>query len=239
MADLYVNEVFRSFQGEGLSAGMPCIFLRLAGCNLHCTWCDTPYTWNFGHGHHKRHGLPMFRQQNEVHRHTVEHVGQLIGSPVNKRLVITGGEPLLQQKALIELSERLQYLTDVEIETAGTIAPLPRLTSFATRFNVSPKLASSGNNIRSHRYRPDVLEAFEATGKAVFKFVIADPMEDEQEIKEIINECSLRTVLVMPEGSTRFRQLAEMDRVWEMAQRRGWIFTPRLHILAYGDRRGV
>jgi organic radical activating enzyme len=123
----------------------------------------------------------------------------------------------------------------VEVETAGTIAP--ELDGLVDRWNVSPKLASSGNP-RERRYKPDVLRAFEATGRAAFKFVVGAPSELD-EVQDIVDECGLTSVLVMPEGVDAPTVLARMQELAGPVLARGWDLTPRLHILLWGDRRGV
>ena len=87
-------EIFYSLQGEGASIGVPTVFLRLATCNLTCTWCDTRYTWDWqGYDYDKEvMSLPV----EDVEKRVLE-----FGCP---RLVITGGEPMMQQKALASLA---------------------------------------------------------------------------------------------------------------------------------------
>src|SRR6185503_1731335 len=113
--DLKVSEIFASIQGEGPSAGAPSVFLRLAQCNLHCAWCDTKYTWDW----------TTYRFEDEVRTESVSAVAVRLRAHSEQRLVVTGGEPLLQEEALFELfrllDERARYV--VEIETNGTIAP--------------------------------------------------------------------------------------------------------------------
>jgi len=103
---MFITEIFKSIQGEGTRAGRPCIFVRLTGCNLRCTWCDTTYAF---HG-----GQKMSVEQ------VVERVEALRGSAVGGPLVeLTGGEPLLQQD-IYPLAERLLAAGFVVlIETSG------------------------------------------------------------------------------------------------------------------------
>lgn len=226
-AELVVSEVFGpTFQGEGPSLGRRCAFVRLGRCDLACTWCDTPYTWDW-----ERHDPAV-----ELERMTVAAVVEEVAAMGVDRLVVTGGEPLLQQRALEVL---LRACADrgwaVEIETAGHHRPGfdPVLVE---RFNVSPKLAHSGNPAH-RRYRPDVLRAFEATGRAAFKFVVRDAA-DLDEVSEVVDECGLTDVWVMPEGTSAHAVLEGMAALAEPVLARGWNLTTRAHILVWGDRRG-
>lgn len=234
-----VNEIFTSFQGEGLSAGMPCAFLRLAGCNLHCSWCDTWYAWNFSDDEPTRWGLPTAKKKDECNSWTVEETARKLSKLGTDRLVVTGGEPLMQQPAIVELIGNLltSLYRGIEVETNGTLAPTEDLVKLVSQFNVSPKLISSGN-VQKIAYRPEVLKIFEATGKANFKFVVATE-DDVKEVERIVRDCDLTTVLLMAKGSTRETQEALTPDVKAWVKARGWIFSPRLHVLKYGDKRGV
>ena len=226
---LVVSEVFGpTWQGEGPSLGRRAGFVRLGRCNLACSFCDTPYTWRW-----TDHDPAV-----ELRTAAVDDVlTELLVMDV-PLVVITGGEPLLQQSHLPPL---LRPLVDrgieVEVETAGTLAPSAELLELVTRFNVSPKLANSGNDL-DHRLKPDVLQAFQASGRAAFKFVAVDDA-DLDEIQGIVDDNALTDVWVMPEGTdaetivTRSRAL--IDPVLE----RGWNLTTRLHVLLWGNRRGV
>lgn len=104
MADtLVVNEIFRSIQGEGTRAGLPCVFVRLTGCNLRCSWCDTAYAFTEG----ERMTL------DEV----VERVTQLGGDLVE----LTGGEPLLQPVSLPLMTRLADLGHTVLLETGGSL----------------------------------------------------------------------------------------------------------------------
>lgn len=215
-------------QGEGPSLGRRAGFVRLGRCNLACTWCDTPYTWRWS-DHDPRVELSV-RSVDEV-------VAQVEAMRV-PLVVITGGEPLLQQRALASLLERLRSSGhEIEVETAGTIPPAPEVVGLVDRFNVSPKLANSGNPVE-RRYRPDVLRAFRATGTSAFKFVAAGP-DDLDEVERIVRECGLANVWIMPEGITPADVIDRGRLLAEPVARRGWNLTTRLHILLWGDRRGV
>jgi len=159
MTNLRVNEIFGpTFQGEGRSMGMPCHFLRLAGCNLHCSWCDTWYTWNFGKGDGEtRFGSPTVKMADESHQMSVEEVADKLKDCQN--LVISGGEPMLQQQALMALIPLLTHVKHIEIETNGTVPLIGGLKHCIEQINCSPKLASSGNT--AIRYQPQVLKQYQ------------------------------------------------------------------------------
>src|SRR5947208_3253141 len=114
---LRISEIFESIQGEGASAGTPSIFVRLATCNLRCTWCDTRYTWDWAAYHY----------DEEVRRIDVQSIILRLAASTASNVVITGGEPLLQQPALVELVSALPPERHVEVETNGTLSPVPEL----------------------------------------------------------------------------------------------------------------
>jgi 7-carboxy-7-deazaguanine synthase len=137
-------EIFASLQGEGPSMGRPVAFVRLSRCNLACVWCDTAYTWHFtGDNRPHRDGSTFERRANQVALTPAETAARIAALGQN-RLVITGGEPLLQAGGLAEMLEHLPDIS-VEIETNGTVAAPPRLDIRVDQYNVSPKLAHSGN----------------------------------------------------------------------------------------------
>ncbi|MBF8187819.1 7-carboxy-7-deazaguanine synthase QueE [Nonomuraea sp. K274] len=216
-----------TLQGEGPSIGQPALFIRLSRCNLSCTWCDTPYTWDTA-----RFDL---RQQSE--RVLVTNlVSWALDHPVTL-IVVTGGEPLLQQRHLAALAEPLlQAGRRMEIETNGTVAPDPALLMDGLRFNVSPKLANSGLPANL-RIKAAVLETLSAAGQAVFKFVARD-MADLDEIAELAERFAMKQVWVMPEGVTTERVLGHAQLLAEAVISRGWSLSLRLHVLLWGDERG-
>lgn len=229
-AALVVSEVFGpTFQGEGPSLGRTAAFVRLGRCNLACTWCDTPYTWDWSR-HDPAAELQELSPDDVLAR--IDSMGPVV------LLVVTGGEPLLQQRRLPPLLRGAQERNlRVEVETAGTLAPEPGILDLVDRFNVSPKLANSGNPVE-RRLRPEVLRAFEASGKAVFKFVVQGPAELD-EVQAVVDECGLSEVWVMPEGTDAAALTARMQALAPAALARGWHLTPRLHVHLWGDRRGV
>jgi len=223
-----VSEVFGpTLQGEGPSAGRAAAFVRLGRCNLACRWCDTPYTWDWDR-HDPAEELTTMAVAEVLARLDAMDVGLL---------VVTGGEPLLQQRHLPPLLEGAKARGwSVELETAGTLAPTAAV-DLVDRFNVSPKLANSAM-APGRRYKPGVLRAFQATGRAVFKFVAAGP-SDLDEVDAMVAECGLDPVWVMPEGTDAATLLARMQALAPHVVARRWNLTPRLHVLLWGDRRGT
>lgn len=222
-------EVFTSIQGEGVTVGLPSVFVRLAACNLGCVWCDTKYTWDWAHYDPAR-----------------ETIGQEIGALADRvqqagprNVVITGGEPLLQERDLAPFVVALKESgLRIEVETNGTLGPGSLLAEQVDQWNVSPKLASSGNS-EEDREVPSALRWFAGCPHAYFKFVVVGP-EDVDQAMALADRYSMphERVLLMPEG-TDSQTLSERS-VWlvERAQALGVRFSTRLHILLWGDQRG-
>ncbi len=228
-AMLKISEIFESLQGEGVSAGAPAIFVRLAQCNLHCTWCDTKYTWDF----------ERYRYEDEVREQLVADVAQRVNASPSRRLILTGGEPLLQQRALKELFARLAPDITVEVETNGTIAPEPEALWRVNQWNVSAKLSSAGDP-EQFRIRPEVLATFRDTARAYLKLVVRTDA-DYAEADALVQRTSWpgERVLLMPEANDREQLRARSFDVAEAARARGFRFSSRLHLELWGGRRGT
>jgi 7-carboxy-7-deazaguanine synthase len=240
-------EIFHALQGEGLSLGRPSVFVRLSQCNLQCVWCDTPYTWNFiGTDFAHRDDVPgkpakYDRTAESVDLSPAEVVEQILQYPA-QRVTFTGGEPLLQQRELGEVCALLKANTPgyhLELETNATIAPTGPMLKLIDQFNISPKLAHSGNN-EAVRRRADVLRAYGSDPRAVLKIVVSDPSDmDEVETLIAISGIARDRVYLMPEGIAP-DVLAERTR-WlaPLCLEKQLNFTGRLHIDLYGDTRGT
>ncbi|MEU5995243.1 7-carboxy-7-deazaguanine synthase QueE [Spirillospora sp. NPDC047418] len=230
-ARLIVAETFGvetpTFQGEGPSCGHPALFVRLSRCNLTCACCDTPYTWNWD----------RFDPRAESTKRPVADLVSWAASCSVELVVITGGEPLIQQRNLAALVQGLLAVGKrVEIETNGTIAPDQALLVGGVRFNVSPKIHSFGID-EGTSIVPSALEAFAATGSAAFKFV-ASSVADLDRIARLAAAHRLTPVWVMPEGTTAEAIVARTRVLADAVAARHWHFTTRLHVLAFGDTRG-
>ena len=204
--------------------GRRCGFVRLGKCNLACRFCDTPYTWRWTDHDPK---VELREMTNAA------ILDQLDAMNVDM-VVVTGGEPLLQQRELAPLVAALRVDRGwrVEVETAGTIAPALEVD----QWNVSAKLENSGNP-RDRRYKPEVLRAFQATERAAFKFVVAQPA-DLAEVGAIVDECDLTNVWLMPEGIDAPTLEQRLAWIAPAAIDRGWNVTTRLHVVLWGNERG-
>jgi 7-cyano-7-deazaguanosine (preQ0) biosynthesis protein QueE len=227
-AELAIAEVFGpTFQGEGPSMGRRAGFVRLGRCNLDCTWCDTPYTWDWS----------RFDPAVEVRKVGVDEIVEQLAAMAPEIVVVTGGEPLLQQTALVPLVEACTARRwPVEVETNGTLAPSTAMAELVAQWNVSPKLANSGVPV-DRRIVPGALAALRATGRAVFKLVVGDERELD-EVAELVAAHDLAPVWIMPEGTDRTELLDRAAALADEVAARGWNLTTRLHVLVWGDQRG-
>ena len=231
-------EIFASLQGECPSQGRPCAFVRLSRSNLACVWCDTAYTWRFeGDNRPHRSGVTYDRKANQV---TIaeDEIAARIAALGQPRLVVTGGEPLLQAPALARM---LALLPDVrvEIETNGTVAPPPALDALVAQYTVSPKLAHSGNPA-DLALPPDRLAAWAAEPRAAFKFVVAEPT-DIEEVLDLAGRFAipLERIWLMAEGTDAAALAARERWLAPLCVRHGLTLSKRLHIELYGDTRGT
>lgn len=225
---LKLSEIFSSLQGEGPSAGAPALFVRLALCNLRCGWCDTRYTWDF----------ERYDYEREVRSAPLDELSERIRGAREKRVIFTGGEPLLQQRTLAKLFATLPDDLAIEIETNGTLAPEPALAERVNQWNVSPKLAHAGDP-ESKRIRMDALFALRDTRRAFLKFVL-QRAEDYNEINALVVHLDWPRdrVFLMPEATTPADHALRAELVAELCQTQGFRFSPRLHVLLWGGERG-
>jgi 7-carboxy-7-deazaguanine synthase len=155
---MQVTEIYKSLQGESTYAGLPCVFVRLTGCNLRCSWCDSEYTFQGGRK------MTVEEALNEVRRL----------SPRGGLIEITGGEPMLQEREVVPLMRRL--LADgcqVLLETSGE-RPLERVPAAVIKI-VDVKCPDSGE---ADTFRMENLETlvphdeikFVLSGRADYEF---------------------------------------------------------------------
>ena len=230
-----ISEIFYSVQGEGTLTGVPSVFIRTSGCNLRCTWCDTPYaSWS-------PEGPEMTLESilAEVAKHPARHV------------VVTGGEPMIA-KGIRELITMLQaQRKHVTIETAGTVSPGGLRVDLAS---LSPKLANStpGEDkagaawVHRHeqtRLQPAVLrEWLETALDYQLKFVIsgeADLSEARAVVASIGIPVPPEKVLLMPEGISLETMRSRYPLLVKACLTHGYRLSPRLHIELFGNKRGT
>jgi len=227
---LVISEVFGpTVQGEGPTAGRRCGFVRLGRCNLDCAWCDTPYTWDW------EGKTGTVYDPADLARLTPDEVLAQLRPMHVERVVISGGEPLLQRTALTELVELLHAEGwAVEIETNGTMPPLPVP---GVAYNVSPKLKHAQVSTRD----PIDLEALAALRDvgASYKFVVGEH-SDLEEVAAIVEAAGIpdSAVWVMPLGTTSDNVHRTAAVLADAVVARGWNFTGRLHVTLWGDERG-
>jgi len=223
-------EIFYSIQGEGINLGKPAVFLRLALCNLSCKWCDTKYTWDWKH----------YNQKSEIVEMEPTEIEENIRKYECKYLVVTGGEPLIQQKQLLPLLKFHKNRDfNIEVETNGTIVPTRNLISLIDHWTVSPKLSSSGN-ARFSREVPAVYRFFAKLPSTHFKYIVRNE-SDIVEVQKIISEYNLtpQKIILMPEATDREGLIERSKWLVEICKSQGYLFSTRLQIILWGNRRGV
>lgn len=236
---LPVAEMFGpTVQGEGPGTGRRAVFVRLWGCNLTCSWCDTPYTWDV----HGVNGRKFTRAQESADVDIDAVVAHLDGLANGKQAiaVVTGGEPLIHLSDVTTLVARLADRFEwVEVETNGTrpaSTVMHRLADAGRlRFNVSPKLKGSGCD-PARALVPHVLTEFARSPAVAFKFVVTGE-DDIRQVGALVDELGLASqqVWLMAED----RETGHDPDVAALALAAGWNYTPRLQVALWGDTKGT
>jgi 7-carboxy-7-deazaguanine synthase len=184
---LVIHEIYASVQGESTFAGLPCTFVRTTGCNLRCTWCDTPQAFYGG---------------TRMARRAVLDRALSFGTPL---VEVTGGEPLLQPGVVPLLTELCDAGRTVLIETSGEadVSPVdPRVHKI-----MDLKCPGSGESLRNRWANLDHL-----TARDEIKFVLADRVDYEW-MRSAIREKELTRVTPNLLASTVFGRLPTRDLV--------------------------
>lgn len=205
---MILSEISYSIQGEGLNIGKPAVFVRLAGCNLKCKWCDTAYAW-------KGKNVEIGKVITAIKKY-----------PQCKHLVITGGEPMLQQNAILALRREFPDYY-IEVETNGS-QPV-RCFDAVDLFTVSYKTSNSGNAPYELKTKNE---------KCVYKFVVGGK-RDFAEIEAVIKKYKLPAdkIFLMPQGVSCASILKNQDFIIDYCKAKNYRFSTRLHILLWGDER--
>jgi len=230
------DKVFHTIEGEGEHIGKPSVFMRMAMCNLTCKGfaskdsphgCDSFISWSVKNKFSISQLLDHLEQEN--------FISFLRRGDIFK---ITGGEPLIQQKNLLELIaeflQRFRFIPRIDFETNATILPDPawQLDYFAT-FTTSPKLASNGDPVNK-RYIPEAL-LWHARNGSGFKFVVTKE-EDLIEIENMyLDKFDMRSnkVWLMPCCGSRDEHVKIAPLVAELCKKHGFNFSPRLQLVIW------
>jgi 7-carboxy-7-deazaguanine synthase len=154
---MQITEIYKSLQGESTYAGLPCVFVRLTGCNLRCTWCDSEYTFQGGR-----------KMTIEAVREEVQRL-----NPTGGLVEITGGEPMLQEKEVVVLMQQLlDDGSQILLETSGE-RPLARVPAGVVKI-VDVKCPDSGEGETFHMENLNTL-----TGRDEIKFVLSSRADYE------------------------------------------------------------
>ena len=227
-----ISELFHSIQGEGKLSGVPSTFVRTSGCNLRCTWCDTPYaSWHPDGG-----------------EMAVAEIVRRAAAYGSRHVVVTGGEPLIMPD-VVELCGALKAAGHhVTIETAGTVyaaAPLDLASVSPKLSNSTPWAREGGRFAVAHdRQRLNVSTVqrlIDGSPDFQLKFVVAAEA-DVAEVDDLLARLSEWTpadVLLMPEGIDAATLGERAGWIVDLCLRRGWRFCPRLHVALFGNKRGT
>ena len=228
-----VVEIFKSIQGEGRLIGVPSIFVRFAGCNLECSWCDTAYAQRDSAGHDM----------------AIEEISTQVKALGLSHVVLTGGEPLLQSaRELEKLAHELAY-RHITVETNATIVPGRLLQNAVHLWSVSPKPPSAGLPDMAGEIGTVLTSLY--YGNMQVKFVVGSK-EDLAWAAKIAYEFPFFSYVLQPrgwqglglppndtlEGLRNLVQWVVHDGLWPESAREVQIL-PQLHVLLWGQRRGV
>lgn len=210
-------------------AGVPSVFVRLAGCPLRCRWCDTKYAWDATSG----------RSYN------IAKIVHAIRRWPCRFMVITGGEPMINPE-LPQLVSRLKDLgKHLIIETAG-IKFIPDMP--CDLMSISPKLSNStptdpaiASMHEKSRLNIAALRNLVDSYHYQIKFVVNFPadLDEISQILKKVGNINLEKVMLMPQAATKDELLAKSPMVAKMCKRNGFAFCQRLHLLLWNNKRGT
>lgn len=233
-SSLDISEMFSdTLQGEGINSGVPATFIRMQGCTLKCSWCDTLDVWPHGSKYYHEEVFAL-----------MESVGLIQKLDWGQHLILTGGSPLKQQDSLVSFIRAFQnkygFKPYIEVENEAVLMPIQELEELVDCWNNSPKLANSGMRERV-RYRPEVLSHMSALDNSWFKFVVTNDT-DWKEIQEMYLDTHLikkSQIILMPEGQTQEELQKSREYVAEICCREGIRYCDRMHVIIWNKKTGV
>ena len=229
---LRISEHFYSIQGEGATMGIPSVFIRLQACNILCDaeWtCDTIEVWKTGEVTSTIDWIVMMNQ----------YIKEL---KKGAHLIFTGGEPLIQQEAIIYAIKYFKrvygFKPFIEIETNGTIKPDYELSKLVDLYNCSFKLKNSGVKYE-RRIKIDALKLINEE-KSIFKIVVGND-KDYKEAKLIFDEVGIKAekIWLMPPGDNINDLNKNSIEVAKICKRETLNFSTRLQIILWNKTTGV
>jgi len=226
---MVINQIFYSLQGEGFLAGVPSVFIRMAGCPLRCRWCDTKYAWDTTAGKN----------------YSIEDIVRTVGQWPSKFVIITGGEPMINHH-LPELTRQLKSCDKhITIETAGIVF-VPAIA--CDLMSISPKLSNSAPvdaelDAAHERNRLNISTLTELIDNYQYqlKFVVesARDLPEIQKTIEKIGNVDSAKVMLMPQAVTKEKFLTTAPMVADMCKRSGFAFGQRLQVLLWNNEIGT
>jgi 7-carboxy-7-deazaguanine synthase len=231
-SDMKISEIFYSIQGEGKLIGVPSVFVRVSGCNLRCVWCDTPYaSW-----------------EPEGENQSVAEIVEKVLAFGAKHIVLTGGEPMIMPE-IVELCEALKsHGLHITLETAATVYRELKcdLASLSPKLsNSTPHSREDGRFVEMHEKQrinlPVIQQFIDSSPDFQLKFVVSD-QKDLDEIASLLSSLKHwkpEDVQLMPEGIDAITLQSRSGWISEVCKQTGYRFSPRLHVLLYGNQRGT
>jgi 7-carboxy-7-deazaguanine synthase len=213
----HICEIFYSIQGEGIYIGIPCIFVRFAGCNLRCEWCDTKYAWDI----------------KKAHLMSMDSVYKKVNSFNCKRIVFTGGEPTLYDEFMFQFMKGYRFL--YFLETNGTIFPEKSITLFY-HIAINPKIECIKEDV--------IKKIVEKNRNVEFKFVVKNEREIDEFMK-LIKALSLINfpIVFQPLFENNIDYIERTKDIIDCVLKKWSNFDIRILMqqqkIIYGDKRGV
>lgn len=231
------DKIFYTIEGEGEYVGRPSVFMRLSMCNLTCKGfasADSP------------HGCDSFVSWSVKNRYTIDTILNKLDQEGHTKHLregaiwkITGGEPLIQQKNLLELvgefAKRNGFIPKIDFETNATIQPLDEWQVYSVTYTTSPKLSNNGDP-EEKRYKPAVLRWHVNAGSG-FKFVINNEKDLDEVYEKYINHPDVlvpkNRVWLMPCCGSRQEHTEKSSMVAELCKQHDLKFSPRLQLVIW------